>query len=490
MRRRSSPAARSSSTAVKRFARRCHELSSLGARGMRPRSVSSTLTAESEEARMTRPAKYDILFEPIRIGPKVLKNRFYQPPHCIGAGSERPGMQAHLRAMKAEGGWAAVCTEYCSIHPESDDTHRVSARLWDDEDVRNLSLMTEMIHERDALAGVQLWYGGPHARGLEAREVPRGPSQIPSELEHMVTPRSMTKADIRTVQRYYVDAALRAEAAGFDIVYVYGAHSYLPLQFLSPFYNKRSDEYGGSFENRARFWMETIELVREAIGDTCAIAARFAIDTLYGDRGIEVADDGAAFVAYVDHLVDLWDITIGDISDAGQDAGPSRFYPENRQEAFHRAAKQHSRKPVVGVGRFTNADTMVALLESGQLDIIGCARPSIADPFLPTKIEQGRFDEIRECIGCNICLSRWEAGGPIICTQNATMGEEFRRGWHPERFERAENAESDVLVVGAGPAASNVPSYSASEGYAASTWSMPSPRSEGSCAGFPSSRAW
>ena len=103
---------------------------------------------------MARDPKYDILFEPIQIGPKTLKNRFYQVPHCIGAGSEKPGFQAYHRAVKAEGGWGAVCTEYCSIHPESDDTTRVSARIWDEGDVINLKAMTDRVHAYGCLAGI------------------------------------------------------------------------------------------------------------------------------------------------------------------------------------------------------------------------------------------------------------------------------------------------------------------------------------------------
>jgi len=112
---------------------------------------------------VARDPKYDVLFEPVQIGPKTLKNRFYQVPHCIGAGSEKPGFQAYHRAVKAEGGWGAVCTEYCSIHPESDDTSRVSARIWDEGDVRNFAAMCDRAHHYGALAGVELWYGGPHA---------------------------------------------------------------------------------------------------------------------------------------------------------------------------------------------------------------------------------------------------------------------------------------------------------------------------------------
>src|SRR6266567_3657356 len=112
---------------------------------------------------VARDPKYDVLFEPVQIGPKTLRNRFYQVPHCIGAGSEKPGMQAFHRGIKAEGGWAAVCTEYCSISPESDDTMRVSARIWDDGDVQNLAVMCDRLHQYGALAGIELWYGGPHA---------------------------------------------------------------------------------------------------------------------------------------------------------------------------------------------------------------------------------------------------------------------------------------------------------------------------------------
>jgi dimethylamine/trimethylamine dehydrogenase len=404
---------------------------------------------------VARDPKYDVLFEPVKIGPKTLRNRFYQVPHCIGAGSEKPGMQAYHRGIKAEGGWAACCTEYCSISPESDDTMRVSARIWDDGDIVNLAAMCDRLHQFGALAGIELWYGGPHAPCHETRDTPRGPSQIASEFESNIYPRYADKDDIQLLQKYYVDAAIRAREAGFDIIYVYGAHSYLPLQFLSPWSNKRTDEYGGSFENRARFWRESLEKVREAVGDTCAIASRFAVDTLYGSAGVELEKDGIAFVEYADHLVDLWDLTVGDIAEWGQNAGPSRFFEENHEKPYTGRIKpgNHTDKPVVGVGRIVSPDTMVAVINSGQFDIIGAARPSISDPFLPNKISEGRLDDIRECIGCNQCISRWEIGGPpMVCTQNATAGEEYRRGWHPERFHKAANADKSVLVVGAGPA--------------------------------------
>jgi dimethylamine/trimethylamine dehydrogenase len=271
--------------------------------------------------------------------------------------------------------------------------------------------------------------------------------------------------DIATVQQYYVDAALRAREAGFDIVYVYGAHSYLPLQFLSPYYNKRKDKYGGSLENRARFWLETLEQVRRAVGHDCAIATRFAVDTLYGESGVEVENDGMKFIAMADPLVDLWDVDVGDIAEWGEDAGPSRFYQQGHQVPWTRFVKQIAKKPVLGVGRFTDPEKMTEIVTKGIADIIGAARPSISDPWLPKKIEEGRYDDIRVCIGCNVCISRWEIGGPpMICTQNATAGEEYRRGWHPEKFAKR-GSDDSILVVGAGPSGSECARVLLERGY-------------------------
>jgi dimethylamine/trimethylamine dehydrogenase len=414
---------------------------------------------------MARDPKHDILFEPIQIGPKTLRNRFYQVPHCIGAGSDKPGFQAAHRSMKAEGGWAAMNTEYCSIHPESDDTMRLSARIWDEGDVRNLRAMTDEVHKYGALAGVELWYGGAHAPNLESRATSRGPSQYASEFETLSYCKEMDFSDINQVQQYYVDAAKRSRDAGFDIVYVYGAHSYLPLQFLNPYYNKRTDKYGGSLENRARFWLETLEKVKHAVGGECAIATRFAIDTVYGPGQIEVEVDGMKFIELADPLVDLWDVDVGDIAEWGEDAGPSRFYQQGHQVPWTKFVKQVSKKPVLGVGRFTDPEKMTEIVTKGYADIIGCARPSISDPFLPQKIEQGRYDDIRVCIGCNVCISRWEIGGPpMICTQNATAGEEYRRGWHPEKFPKTKSKDS-VLVVGAGPSGSEAARVLMESGY-------------------------
>jgi dimethylamine/trimethylamine dehydrogenase len=153
-----------------------------------------------------------------------------------------------------------------------------------------------------------------------------------------------------------------------------------------------------------------------------------------------------------DDLVDLWDVNIGSIAEWALDSGPSRFFPEGWQLELTGRVREATAKPIVGVGRITDPYLMERIVSSGAWDLIGAARPSIADPFLPAKIRDGRLDEIRECIGCNICISRADSRRHLGCTQNPTAGEEHRRGWHPERVPAVRDRDREALVVGAGPA--------------------------------------
>ena len=398
---------------------------------------------------MPRDARFDILFEPVQIGPKTLRNRFYQVPHCTGFGVEKPWSQAAHRAVKAEGGWAAVCTEYCTVSADADETPFISARMWDDHDLRHLALTCDAAHAHGALAGVELSHSGAHGENGETRLPPPAPSQITSDYSN-ITPKAMEQLDIDRIVSDWVAAAIRSRDAGFDIVYVYGGHSYLLGQMLSPFYNQRTDAYGGSLANRARMWIETLQAVRDAVGSDCAIACRMAVSAA-GGPGVEL-DEGLEFVRMADHLVDLWDVHIGSILEWSKDSGASRFFTEGWQLEWTGHVREATEKPIVGVGRLTTPERMAEIIESGVWDLIGAARPNIADPFLPEKIRTGRSDDIRACIGCNMCISKGDVRRHIGCTQNATAGEEHRRGWHPERFDRARNADREVLVVGAGPA--------------------------------------
>ena len=395
-----------------------------------------------------RDPRYDILFEPVKIGPVTTPNRFYQVPHCTGMGWMRPRTVAAMRGVKAEGGWGVVCTEYNSIHPTSDDLPHVSASLWDDSDIRANRLMTDAVHEHGGLAGAELWYSGARSPNNLTREVPMDVASLPILSGHPSQTRAMDKTDIRNLRRWHREAALRARAAEFDMVYVYATHGYLLANFIDPRVNTRGDEYGGSLENRLRLTRELIEETKEAIGDRCAVAVRFKADETVVADGTPEHGERREMLELLAELPDLWDINVADYT---LEMGASRFVKEGALEPYMSWVKSVTSKPVVTVGRFTSPDTMVGQVKRGVTDLIGAARPSIADPFLPQKIREGRIEDIRECIGCNICYSGDSIGVPIRCTQNPTMGEEWRKGWHPERTP-AKTSDARVLVVGAGPA--------------------------------------
>ena len=402
---------------------------------------------------MARNPRYDLLFEPVRIGPVTAPNRFYAVPHAAGMTNAMPHMRAAFRGMKAQGGWGVVCTGYVSIDPGSDDSPLPFATLWDEEDVRSHALMTEAVHREGALAGIELWHGG----GSVMNRTSRLPTMSPSGTSWMAThvnfmgnqrPRVMDAHDIRALLEAQAAAARRARQAGFDIVYVYAGMGYLPYEFLLPEWNFRSDAYGGSVANRVRIVRELLEVTHEAVGGKCAVALRISLEELRARPGEHAPSEAHEVVALLAELPDLWDVKM---DSSPTDCPPSRFAPEGSHEPTIDFVKKVTRKPVVGVGRFTSPDTMIGQIRRGVLDLIGAARPSIADPFLPNKIDGGREQDIRECIGCNICISSWHDGVPVRCTQNPTAGEEWRRGWHPERITRAASAAS-VLVVGGGPA--------------------------------------
>jgi dimethylamine/trimethylamine dehydrogenase len=399
---------------------------------------------------MPRDPRYDILFEPVQVGPVRARNRFYQVPHCTGWGHAYPSTQARHRGIKAEGGWGVVSTQLCEIHYSSDHVNRPYDRLWDDEDIPIQARMCDEVHAHGSLAAVELGHSGIGSRIFYSRAPSIGPSSVRATAPHAPwQSRAMDKADIHEFRQWHRAAAKRAQQAGFDIVYVYAAHNgSLASHFLSRRYNNRTDEYGGSLENRARLIRELLIDTQEAVGDTCGVALRFAVDELMGDEGLTCDGEGREVVELLAELPDLWDVNV---SPWINDSVTARFAEEGCQERYIDFVKKVTTKPVVGVGRFTSPDTMVSQIRRGILDFIGAARPSIADPFLPRKIEEGRPEEIRECIGCNVCVSIELYGGPMQCTQNPTIGEEWRREWHPEKI-AASGSDSRVLVVGGGPA--------------------------------------
>ena len=392
--------------------------------------------------------RHRILFEPVRIGPLTARNRFFAVAHSAGMGYAQPHASAALRAMKAEGGWSVVCTGVTEIDPSSDMMGHQNDRLWDAHDVACHRLATDAIHRHGALAAVELAHLGLGARNLYSRVPTLGPGSLKCTSAYVpVQSRAMSLTDIAAFRRSHREAVARALAAGYDLVQVYAAHDRaLPLHFLSRRYNRRSDAYGGSVANRMRLLRELLEDTLDVCAGRAAVGVRFAVHDFGG--GIDRDEEGRAVLEALGELPDLWDVNL---SPWAHDSSTARFDDEGWQEPWVAFVKSLTTKPVVGVGRFTSPDAMVSQVRRKVLDFIGAARPSIADPFLPEKIRNGRSDEIRECIGCNVCASTEMYGVPIRCTQNATIGEEWRKSWHPELIPLHRERES-ALVVGAGPA--------------------------------------
>ena len=395
-----------------------------------------------------RDPRYDILFQPLQIGPKLAKNRFYQVPHCNGGGYRDPSAVAEMRRTKAEGGWGVIFTEQTEVHPTSEITPFIEQHLWDDRDIPALARMAEAMKSHGALAGIQLAYSGINGANLYSREVPLAVTGGPilTFFPDPVQARTMDREDIRDLRRWFRNAVRRSSQAGFDLICLYGAHGFGIFQhFLSRATNQRTDDYGGSLENRARFIREVVADARDETKGEMAISLRLSLHEAgkLGFSNAEVRD----FIEMHGDLPDIWDLAHGTWE---QCSATSRFKPEAAQEDLVRGIKALTSKPVVGVGRFTSPDEMVRQIRTGILDFIGAARPSIADPFLPLKIDKGRTEDIRECIGCNICVSGDMTHGISRCTQNTAFMEEWRKGWHPERA-RPKGASDTVLIVGAGP---------------------------------------
>src|SRR5580698_2200266 len=263
---------------------------------------------------MARNPRFDVLFEPVRIGPVIASNRFYQVPHASGMTNALPHVRARFRETKAEGGWGVVCTGAVSIHPSSDDA----------------PLPVDAIHRHGSLAGIELWHGGASVMNRASRLPPLSPSGVPWMATHVgfmgnQRPRAMDERDIGRLLAWQAEGARKARRAGFDIIYVYAGMGYLPYEFLLPEYNRRTDAYGGSLENRVRLVRELLAVTRDAVGDKCAVALRISLEELRGRPGKTAPSEAHEAVALLADLPDLWDVKM---DSSPTDCAPSRFSPE------------------------------------------------------------------------------------------------------------------------------------------------------------------
>ncbi len=411
--------------------------------------------------------QYDALFEPIQIGPVTIPNRIFQPPHCtmFGEGNRN----AAFRAEKSKGGFGLIVQEWSSVHPTADYSPTRSGIIWDLSLLGEHKKMVDAVHKYEAKYFIQLVHQGIQTAwfGSATKEPPWAPSPVQDPLNGSQG-KEMEEEDIEECIEAHVRGAIMAKLAGYDGVEIHAAHGYLIAQFLSPQYNKRTDRWGGSLENRMRFWREIQRRVRDAVGPDMAVSARFVFDER-SPWGIK-PDEGLEMMVMMDDLVDFWDLSRGEYSTIPDMMGPARSQPENYQMAdtteIRRKLHQRCPKktPVGGCGRIKNPDDALRMIKNDEVDMVGLVRQSIADPHWPRKIREGRLDEIRECTHNNTCLSALVYSRPgIECIQNPCAGEEYH-GFTPEEFEPAAKKKT-VLVIGGGVTGMEVARVAAARGH-------------------------
>jgi len=393
-------------------------------------------------------SSFEKLFEPIKIGTMEVKNRFVMAPmitnYAASDGSVTDRFKAYHKA-RAKGGVGLIIVEATFVHLSGKG---FSNELGIDKDalVGKLTEVTDTAHEHGAKIALQLYHSGRQSHSA----VTGGPLFAPSPLACPVcgeTPLEMTKQDIEDMITAFGEGARRAKAAGFDAVEIHGAHGYLVGQFLSPYSNKRTDEYGGSFENRARFPLEVLAKVRNAVGKDYPVLYRLSSEE-FVTGGLTIEDTRKFATMLVDHGIDAIHVSGGVYESAAMIIQPAAV-PQGVYVSNAAAIKEAigSRVPVIVVGRIKDPAMAADIIHDGKADMIAMGRALLADPDLPSKLQAGTPEEIRRCIGCTqACIDRLFQDQDIACLGNPLTGRE----WQYNLEEKAATRKK-VLVIGGGP---------------------------------------
>jgi 2,4-dienoyl-CoA reductase-like NADH-dependent reductase (Old Yellow Enzyme family)/thioredoxin reductase len=398
--------------------------------------------------------KYPNLFSPIRIGNIRLKNRIIgaptSPSMVTPAGHFTPEMIAYLEE-KAKGGVSVVTYGEAIVHSATGRSHNIQLQL-DSFGVRQgLTQAARAIHNAGAYANIQLSHGGKYGglASVGGDKVCCAAAYGPS---HEVTPmgevREMPKELILEIVESYRESAKLCKVCGFDMVQVHAAHGWLFSQFLSPVLNRRTDEFGGSFENRARFLLMALDAVREGVGPKFPIEIRLSGDDLT-DIGLGL-QDCIRVAQMVDDKVDLFNISCGNHEDPDIfcRTHPSAFYPRGVNVYLAAEIKKHVKTPVACVGSLNDPAQMEKIIAEGQADIVEIGRALLADPYLPKKALEGSADDITPCLRCYECFGEVVTTETLKCTVNPTMGQQL-----PEKYAKtAPERKKKILIAGGGPA--------------------------------------
>ena len=391
--------------------------------------------------------KYPNIFEPLTVKRTTIRNRIAMTPMGTNYGEangEMSNRHMNYYSLRAKGGVGLIILENANVEYPVGSNGTSQIRIDHDSYMPRYYQLVESLHKDGATVAIQFNHAGASASSARTGVETVSSSNVPTKAGGEI-PRPMTKEEILTTVKKYAEAAKRIQAIGFDAIEIHCGHSYLMSQFISPYYNKRTDEFGGSVENRLRFPRMVLEAVRKEVGPWFPIIVRVSAEERV--PGGNTLEDTLEYLEYLDEFVDMYDVSCG-LNPSLQYQIDSNFLPDGWRSYMSRAVKDKFGKPVINTGNYRDPKTVEKVLESGDVDIVGMGRGLIAEPNWVKKVQSGEEDMLRKCISCNVgCAgNRIGVNRPIRCTVNPAVPE-------GDIYKKLKvNKNCNVVVIGAGTA--------------------------------------
>lgn len=391
--------------------------------------------------------KYPNIFEPLTVKRTTIRNRIAMTPMGTNYGEangEMSNRHMNYYSLRAKGGVGLIILENANVEYPVGSNGTSQIRIDHDSYMPRYYQLVESLHKDGATVAIQINHAGASASSARTGVETVSSSNVPTKAGGEI-PRPMTKEEILTTVKKYAEAARRIQAIGFDAIEIHCGHSYLMSQFISPYYNKRTDEFGGSVENRLRFPRMILEAVRKEVGPWFPIIVRVSAEERV--PGGNTLEDTLEYLEYLDEFVDMYDVSCG-LNPSLQYQIDSNFLPDGWRSYMSRAVKDKFGKPVINTGNYRDPKIVEKVLESGDVDIVGMGRGLIAEPNWVKKVQSGEEDMLRKCISCNVgCAgNRIGVNRPIRCTVNPAVPE-------GDIYKKLKvNKNCNVVVIGAGTA--------------------------------------
>ena len=374
--------------------------------------------------------KYPNLCKPIQIGNVIFKNRMFSAPMGgtdITADCTIGPKSTAFYELRAKGGAGAITVSECMVHPETDGSHAYHLDLKIVDSLASFTYTADAIRRHGAIPSVELSHSGQYAGTyLVDKNKKQGLSQwgvSPSVRPDGLEVKELTQEIIDDIVKSYGEVAGLAKRAGFEMIMVHGGHGWLINQFLSPYFNKRTDKYGGSLENRVRFAQEVLESVREAVGEGFPIEFRLSGSELF-EGGYDLAE-GIEIAKLIESRVDLLHVSAGTYQRGFGITHPSMFVPHGCNVYLAAEIKKHVSVAVATLGGLNDPAQMEEIIASGKADVVEMARALLADHELPRKVMANKDEDIVKCLRCFTCMAERAATSTRRCTVNPLIGREM-----------------------------------------------------------------